>query len=92
MEDRITVPNRDPDVTLPRENSHYRVLIWIEENIFAIDDVDNAYHHIKSGDVRFSTPMQYLEHVSNSLTHPKRAAVAATYILEHAINRNDNIT
>jgi hypothetical protein len=88
----VIPPNRDPDIILPREEGFMRVFIWIEENVFAIDTIDNAYNHIKSGNVKYSTPIEYLEHTSNSLTHPKRAAIAATYILEHAINRNDNIT
>ena len=83
----VEKPNREPDIHLPYEASISDVYIWIEERVFAIGGLDNCHDFIKSNAQEFNTVTEYLEFCVNRGDTPKRSQIAATYIIEDAINK-----
>lgn len=79
----LQIPEREPDIILPREADVYEVQVWIHEGLFLID---NALHDsISSGSLNLDTskdPMEYIVATAQRSPFEDRRRIAAKFLEE----------
>lgn len=76
-------PNREPDVTFPKEKLKGEIRVWIEEAIFYnVSTQAVILHKIELDTSELADPIEYLNHVAKTKSHPKRAEIALSFLFE----------
>lgn len=87
----IDIPDRAPDVVLPRNLEVVKVEIWVEENLFRCEGYVKAYNQVSSKDATFKCSIKYLEWTAQHWLGTARSEVALTYLAETVLLRSDNL-